>query len=543
MNAGKDDPAAESIPIRPFVHNFRGEESVSWARERIRECESQHHCCTTSNPSLLPSRLLKIVTSIDGSVTCVQLHRTTLPKVGRTTEKYATLSYCWGGPQDFQLNSSSEDTLTHGISPSTLPKTLYDAVQITWNLGIQWIWIDSLCIPQDDPEEKATEIARMHLIYGNSFITLSADRASHCSQGFLHQDSLPILATVGYKLPFASPSGKLGTVILSRYRSNSPVDGRGWTLQEQLLARRVLRFTDYQLHWSCRSISMFELENTRALPSLYVKKIKRGYETYRSIHDEERDCRHWMDVIQEYTRRELTDGLDKLPAMSGIAESWAQAAKDHYLAGIWESHLPLGLLWSSAQPFRQSEFQAYRAPSWSWASLVGQIDWFDHLFTKVDLTIEVKSCTVNPAHAQALYGAVRSGSLVIHGLLQETVLDEAAVPVGMDEDAEYLDLELADVHLDFWGEMLASRVESAKLFCLQICSFDESTGRGPSGLILVTKNGEEFSRVGFFTFEPPQRYDVEEIGDFDELLRFSINRQAVQKLAFQTITPRTITII
>jgi hypothetical protein len=117
------------------------------------------------------------------------------------------------------------------------------------------------------------------------------------------------------------------------------------------------------------------------------------------------------------------------------------------------------------------------------------------------------------------------------------------VPVGTNDDAGCLDLELADVHLDFWDEMLASRVESAKLFCLQICSFDESTGRGPSGLILVTKTGEEFYRVGIFTFEPPQKDDVEEIGDFDELLQLSIDRQVVQKLAFQNITPRTITVI
>lgn len=75
-----------------------------------------------------PERLLKIAASIDGSVTCVQLHRTTPSKVGITTEKYATRSYCWGGLQDFQLNTSSEDTLTYGISLSTLPKTLYDAV-------------------------------------------------------------------------------------------------------------------------------------------------------------------------------------------------------------------------------------------------------------------------------------------------------------------------------------------------------------------------------------------------------------------------------
>jgi hypothetical protein len=302
-----------------------------WAKECIRDCEVNHDC-KIPNPSRLPRRLLKIVASSKGNIMPVQLHRTISPEKGSSTEKYAPLSYCWGGPQNFHLNADSQAALTCGISSTALPKTLRDAFQVTWNRGIGFIWIDSLCIRQDDLEEKATEIAQMHLIYRNSFITLSATRASHCSQGFLHQDSLPMTGTVGYRLPFASPSGKLGTLILSRNRRNSPIDGRGWTFQELLLPHRVLRFTDYGLHWSCRSRSSFEIENTETLPTLHIRAL--GYTMYKSIHEEDRDCEHWMKLIEQYTKRGLTNGLDKLPAMSGIAESWAHAANDHYLAGI-----------------------------------------------------------------------------------------------------------------------------------------------------------------------------------------------------------------
>ena len=98
------------------------------------------------------------------------------------------------------------------------------------------------------------------------------------------------------------------------------------------------------------------------------------------------------------------------------------------------------------------------------------------------------SCIVNPAHAQALYGAVRSGSLKIHGLLQETLLDEAGVPVGTDEDAKCLGLELADVHLDFWEEMLASRVESASSSVFRYALSTKAPEEGHQGLILAKKN-------------------------------------------------------
>ncbi len=264
-----------------------------------------------------------------------------------------------------------------GILTSSLPQTLRDAVRVTWELGIQWIWIDSLCIHQDDPEEIATEVAQMHLVYGNSYITVSATRASHCSQGFLHKSSLLAPATIGYKLPFASPCGRLGSVILSRFKVTSPIDERGWILQEHLLARRVLRFTDFQLHWACEHASVFEKEDTETLPSLHVKKVKVDYEMYKGIRDDNRNSRHWMDIVQQFTKRNLTKDSDKLPALSGIAKVWAQTSKDPYLAGLWRSHLPLGLLWTSAQPFMQEKFRAYRAPSWSWASLIGQVDWFD----------------------------------------------------------------------------------------------------------------------------------------------------------------------
>jgi len=91
--------------------------------------------------------------------------------------------------------------------------------------------------------------------------------------------------------------------------------------------------------------------------------------------------------------------------------------------------------------------------------------------------------------------------------------------------------------------VLASRVEGAKLFCLQVCCFDESTSTGPSGLILTTKDGELFSRVGFFVFEPPQKHEVEDLGDFDALLDLSERRQLVQRSAFQNIVPRRFTLV
>ncbi|KAH7086209.1 heterokaryon incompatibility protein-domain-containing protein [Paraphoma chrysanthemicola] len=288
-----------------------------------------------SDSPVLPTRLLYVDTSSEGTGLRVQLHLTSASRAEATATRYATLSYCWGGPQEFQLNTESESMLMSGFQASLLPKTLHDAVQVAWDIGLRWIWIDGLCIRQDDVEDKAMEVARMHLIYGSSFVTISASRADSCAQGFLHQSSLPAPATVGYKIPYASPSKRQGSVILSKlFRKISPIDNRGWTLQEHLLAHRVVRFTDYQLHWTCMDTSMFEPKSPESLPTSHVRNVKLAYEMYKGIRDENRGCRHWMNIVEEYCRRRLTDGSDKLPAMSGIAESWARTSNDEYLAGL-----------------------------------------------------------------------------------------------------------------------------------------------------------------------------------------------------------------
>ena len=281
---------------------------------------------------------------------------------------------------------------------------------------------------------------------------------------------------------------------------------------------------------------MLENDSMGGLPYLHVRLLDQAYKMYKGIRAKYQDCRDWMDIVEQYACRQLSDESDKLPAISGIARAWARTSNDTYLAGLWKSHLSLGLLWSCAQPFEQCNFQAYRVPSWSWASLVGQVDWFDHNFTgtEVDPMLEVLSCVTNLTHLEAPYGAVQSGLLVIQGLLHQTVFINAPKLSALaNRGHEYPDLDLADVHLDFWDEILVSKVEGSRVFSLQICCFDESTGKGPSGLVLVTKDGKEFSRIGVFFFEPPQSYEVEELNDFQALLELSETRKLVQRSAFQ----------
>ena len=550
-----DDTTAGSVPVRPFFHNYDGDQSKAWAKQQLLECEQFHQTCTPPTSNFLPRRLLRI----EGTYPLrVRLCFSTSSEVQVTARTYATLSYCWGGLQVFHLNADTEPQLIHGMDISSLPKTLGDAVSAAWALGLQWIWIDSLCIPQDDVEVKALEVAQMYLVYMHSHITISASRASSCQEGFMQPCSLPFHDTVGFSLPFASPCGRLGSIVLSRGEVRPPIDERSWPLQEHLLARRVLRYTNFRLHWSCTATSAYEegqvlgTYGKGSLPPRHSAALDRMAMMYNDLRDKDRSVQHWMHIVEQYTKRDLTDASDKLPAISGIATFWDPSSKDEYLAGLWRSHLPLGLLWNSAQPFLQTCSWEYRAPSWSWASLDGQIDWHYHHFDRTDPNLRIKSCNVERVYENAPYGAVKSGTLKLQGHLQIAYIEadgwlaEAALPAD-DRRLETLEgalrLDLATVHPDCWDDALAARVNGAQMFGLRVTLHNPATGSGPTGLILATQDGDTYWRIGLFQFDKPQKEDMEETLNLEAAIELWELRKMAQRTAFQGPTLRSVTII
>jgi hypothetical protein len=82
----------------------------------------------------------------------------------------------------------------------------------------------------------------------------------------------------------------------------------------------------------------------------------------------------WQQIVEKYTACLLSKESDKLPAISGLAATTQQAVEDTYNAGVWKSRLPQDLLWihrrSKSTFVRQS---AFKAPSWSWASVEGPV--------------------------------------------------------------------------------------------------------------------------------------------------------------------------
>jgi len=132
----------------------------------------------------MPTRLLDLKTSKqDGRAVLVNF-----PVSGTSpTVPYACLSYCWGTNVDGIIKTTKASLANHqqGIAISLLPKNFQDATLICTGLSIRYLWVDALCIIQDDKDDWNYESGQMCRVYSNSYITIAAHSADSCHQGFL----------------------------------------------------------------------------------------------------------------------------------------------------------------------------------------------------------------------------------------------------------------------------------------------------------------------------------------------------------------------
>ena len=315
------------------------------------------------------------------------------------TARYVCLSHCWGQSQCIKTTRSTHDKWKLGIPWSMLPQTYQDAIVITRWLGIQYIWIDSLCIIQDDSADWERQSSRMAAIYGNSFLTIAATSAADGNGG-----CLPTYNPQLHELSFYTPTGEQHTVFVRKHLAhrpysdrydekihNPPLLKRAWTFQEHLLAPRVLQCTQSELIWECNSAlccecsylqpgdAFFKSAYAKATTTSKTKGLLLVDEDSTSVPElitlsQTSDVKtHWEELVQRYSKRRLTFPSDKLPALSGIAKQLQPLLGPGYFAGLWEQDLLHGLFWEvqlRVYPRRTAE---YTAPTWSWASVDGQV--------------------------------------------------------------------------------------------------------------------------------------------------------------------------
>ena len=243
-------------PIRPI-------EDFTIGRRWIQDCLDNHSRCASrvlnsQNPSIkcdwIPTRVID-VGPIDGSREPYLLCDSGIFR------QYVTLSHCWGNAVTIQTTTETLPAHKDQIPLDKLTKTFRDAVMITRNLGFSYLWIDSLCIIQNDPKDWETESARMADIYGNSVLTIAASSSENSQAGCLFsRDVTPRIA-----LNYPSNTRPAGFVYVRRALKSfketvdsGPLSRRGWVYQERLLSRRILHYCQDQLHWECQETCLSE---------------------------------------------------------------------------------------------------------------------------------------------------------------------------------------------------------------------------------------------------------------------------------------------
>jgi hypothetical protein len=195
----------------------------------------------------LPTRVLDV-----GNDRSDSLHLVCLARGHQITGRYLALSHRWGSPtfqKMFHTLKSNLDTFKDGIEPKSLPRTFRQAVRITRSLGVQYLWIDSLCIVQDDPEDWDHESGLMEQVFSSAYITIAATCSNGTNDGFLKERPKRkyIKMTKGDASYFVCEAIDNFDLDVERAELNK----RGWVLQERALSRRTIHFTDKQCYWEC----------------------------------------------------------------------------------------------------------------------------------------------------------------------------------------------------------------------------------------------------------------------------------------------------
>jgi hypothetical protein len=418
----------------------------------ITSCLSSHAKCHRAMPEgsipFLPTRVLDVA---NDSIKLIE----SKDVVDAKNRRYLALSHCWGLIPIIRTLKDNYDKHKSRISECELSKTFKEAVLATRKLGFQYIWIDSMCIIQDDIDDWAKEAATMCNVYQYATLTLAAAHAPGGDVGcFRTRDgllSLPFhidipevtITRVTRRLQFTT----YGRPQLNDLGGGDPaLYGRAWVLQEQLLSPRMLIFDGDQLKWECLTMHGSEGSPTAGTTrhDLSLKYIRSGIMDEVEYFDDvdakpgtvtdshfwaRMKHQYWCNLVMNYTHRGMTKSSDRLVALAGVAQALGRHTENQYLAGLWRNHFYIGLLWSLPhnETFLMSatsNFDIERnehirhvealAPSWSWASVTAPVMYGQNEMLNLDRVCVVENVEVSSGNHQqtgraTVRGYVRKG--------------------------------------------------------------------------------------------------------------------------------------
>ncbi|KAJ4324569.1 hypothetical protein N0V84_003848 [Fusarium piperis] len=465
--------------------------SLSKASSWISNCLANHPKCSSRENCEPPARLLKLGRD-ESTVRLVPNHQNL---------KYAALSYCWGGDQEYKLTQARLAVYHTSINVVSLPKSVQDAIKVAQSLdGISYIWIDSLCIIQDDDDDKGSQLAKMGDIYRGATVTVSAASAGSCYEGFLQPRECPEKAKPIVKIPFTSNTGAKGEVYLvphaGREADPDPINYRAWTLQEHVLSPRILYYSSLQPHWLCRSERMSD--GGMRFPQI-LESRRYGDEMGLFAFSGDGAHRTWVELLATYTRRKMTNPGDRYVAIEAIGQDVAKSMGTDYVVGLFANSWAIDLSWMAEQP---QPCPAQRAgPSWSWTSISGAINMMERERDTKD-TIEVLSFNVEWKIPGARSGEIQSATLKVQAWMTFQKLRFGPAR----RRAQFADY--AGVHIAYYPDTMDSSYKDGKVMDLWLMEVSQLfQGHHFNceiwGLVLCREGSGAFKRVAGYVLRLP----------------------------------------
>jgi hypothetical protein len=342
-------------------------------KDWIKECENYHQ----DDVSILAPRYKHPVEIILIDILDQKLVRAS------SSWRFLTISYVWG-------KAALETTTTANrrareqqgaLSKVNLPQLILDAMLLVSQLGERYLWVDCLCIEQDNLSQKHSQVSQMDVIYSQSLltlVTLSSEDAGSFLPGIRE----------GTRSFFKAKKYVFNRYIYAIYPrllelSEATVyESRGWTFQERLLSRRCLFFTNCDMYYTCHSHLSCETgaNSARSEEEIFEKKFQNIFAQldslrkigFRKIGPGWAATFHlYASLVHEYSKRELSYDTDVINAFSGISAVLRHFLNSSSVSGLIECVLDVCLLWVPGNS--NTHCRNLNFPSWSWAGWRGEV--------------------------------------------------------------------------------------------------------------------------------------------------------------------------
>ncbi|KAI1381458.1 HET-domain-containing protein [Hypoxylon crocopeplum] len=283
---------------------------------------------------------------------------------------YFALSYVWGGETNpFQtiLANVEEMKTPDFLKNQLLPKTIVDAMELTKEMGVDFLWVDRLCVIQDSDIDQAVQIPQMDLVYSRAEMTIVATSGTAVDGLAGINGTSRVINQRTARV--AQDLSLMDVLRLDQSYQDSRWTTRGWTFQEGLCSRRTLIITSNQIFWSCESAKCCESIAFEAFPTTVAANdiifdVLSGHRVFGEFGGGNNFAYGELDsMIQSYCTRKLTVQADALDAFTGVLRRVeVNTGHDFYWGHSVSVRFDESLAWCNIEWYQNSEWQEGDTP-------------------------------------------------------------------------------------------------------------------------------------------------------------------------------------